>query len=122
MSYDTPLRKPTTMASNNCLLFYLLLSLFSLSSTAKILTTLDGPFEPVTVPYDVSLRGNAVDLPETDSRVQRHVNGWEPEQISVSLSADYDSVWISWITGLFSIFFAFIYLILFLGFDSLFVV
>ncbi|XP_057534794.1 purple acid phosphatase 15 [Amaranthus tricolor] len=103
MSYDTPLRKPTTMASNNGLLFYLLLSLFSLSSTAKILTTLDGPFEPVTVPYDVSLRGNAVDLPETDSRVQRHVNGWEPEQISVSLSADYDSVWISWITGEFQI-------------------
>ncbi|CAO2839919.1 unnamed protein product [Amaranthus hypochondriacus] len=91
------------MASKNGLLFYLLLSLFSLSSTAKILTTLDGPFEPLTVPYDVSLRGNAVDLPDSDSRVQRHVNGWEPEQISVSLSVDYDSVWISWITGEFQI-------------------
>lgn len=62
-------------------------------------STLDGPFEPVTVPFDANLRGNAVDLPDSDPRVQRLVNGFEPEQISVSLSANYDSVWISWITG-----------------------
>ncbi|MBA0617774.1 hypothetical protein Godav_027194, partial [Gossypium davidsonii] len=66
-------------------------------------STLDGPFEPVTVPYDVSLRGNAVDLPDTDPRVRRCVEGFEPEQISVSLSVNYDSVWISWITGEFQI-------------------
>ncbi|KAJ8425407.1 hypothetical protein Cgig2_028787 [Carnegiea gigantea] len=71
---------------------------FSLSSAA-IPTTLDGPFKPVTVPFDQSLRGFAVDLPDTDPRVQRRANGFEPEQISVSLSADYHSVWISWITG-----------------------
>ncbi|XP_050219642.1 purple acid phosphatase 15-like [Mercurialis annua] len=62
-------------------------------------TTLDGPFEPKTVPLDLSFRGHAVDLPENDPRVQRNVQGFEPEQISVSLSATYDSVWISWITG-----------------------
>ncbi|KAK6940526.1 Purple acid phosphatase, N-terminal [Dillenia turbinata] len=65
----------------------------------KIPTTLEGPFKPVTVPFDVSLRGHAVDLPDTDPRVQRRVKGYEPEQISVSLSSSYDSVWISWITG-----------------------
>ncbi|XVF21375.1 hypothetical protein REPUB_Repub12eG0085100 [Reevesia pubescens] len=69
----------------------------------RIPSTLDGPFDPVTVPYDVSLRGNAVDLPDSDPRVRRRVTGFQPEQISVSLSASYDSVWISWITGEFQI-------------------
>ncbi|CAI0561077.1 unnamed protein product [Linum tenue] len=69
----------------------------------RIPSTLDGPFEPVTVPFDLSLRGNAVDLPDTDPRVVRRVNGFEPEQISVSLSANHDSVWISWVTGEFQI-------------------
>lgn len=64
-----------------------------------ISTTLDGPFEPITAPFDVRLRGHAVDLPDSDPRVIRLVNGFEPEQISVSLSANYDSVWISWVTG-----------------------
>ncbi|KAJ8899421.1 hypothetical protein K2173_018395 [Erythroxylum novogranatense] len=70
---------------------------------AKIPTTLDGPFQPHTVPFDVSLRGHAVDLPDTDPRVRRRATGFEPEQISVSLSATYDSVWISWVTGEFQI-------------------
>lgn len=65
-------------------------------------TTLDGPFKPVTVPLDKTFRGHAVDLPDTDPRVQRVVQGFEPEQISVSLSTTHDSVWISWITGTFS--------------------
>ncbi|CAL1412032.1 unnamed protein product [Linum trigynum] len=69
----------------------------------RIPSTMDGPFEPVTVPFDLSLRGNAVDLPDTDPRVVRRVNGFEPEQISVSLSANHDSVWISWVTGEFQI-------------------
>ncbi|XVE72748.1 hypothetical protein DITRI_Ditri11bG0063600 [Diplodiscus trichospermus] len=69
----------------------------------RIPSTLDGPFDPVTVPYDVSLRGNAIDLPHTDPRVRRGVKGLKPEQISVSLSASYDSVWISWVTGEFQI-------------------
>jgi hypothetical protein len=45
------------------------------------------------------LRGNAVDLPDADPRVRRRVKDFQPEQISLSLSATYDSVWISWITG-----------------------
>ncbi|XP_059651567.1 purple acid phosphatase 15-like isoform X4 [Cornus florida] len=69
----------------------------------EIPTTLDGPFKPVTVPLDDSFRGHAVDLPDTDPRVQRTVKGFEPEQISVSLSSTYDSVWITWITGEFQI-------------------
>ncbi|ONK56204.1 uncharacterized protein A4U43_C10F5200 [Asparagus officinalis] len=64
-------------------------------------TTLDGPFKPVTV--NAGFRGKAADLPDSDPRVRRRVNGFEPEQISVSLSATEDSVYISWITGEFQI-------------------
>ncbi|KAK7256037.1 hypothetical protein RIF29_29469 [Crotalaria pallida] len=66
-------------------------------------TTLEGPFEPVTVPFDPALRGVAVDLPDTDPRVRRQVQGFQPEQISLSLSTTHDSVWVSWITGEFQI-------------------
>nr|XP_010929806.1 purple acid phosphatase 15 isoform X1 [Elaeis guineensis] len=67
-------------------------------------TTLDGPFVPVTSPLDgAGFRGRAVDLPDSDPRVRRRARGFEPEQISVSLSATPDSVWISWITGNFQI-------------------
>lgn len=69
----------------------------------RIPTTVEGPFKPVTVPLDTSFRGKAEDLPETDPRVQKNGGQFVPEQISVSLSADYDSVWISWITGDFQI-------------------
>ncbi|KAJ6824832.1 purple acid phosphatase 15-like [Iris pallida] len=63
-------------------------------------TTLDGPFEPVTAPVDNGgFRGHAVDLPDSDLRVARRVEGFGPEQISVSLSATEDSVYISWVTG-----------------------
>ncbi|KAF2548955.1 hypothetical protein F2Q70_00023833 [Brassica cretica] len=68
-------------------------------SADYIPSTLDGPFVPVTVPLDTSLRGKAIDLPDTDPRVRRHVTGFEPEQISLSLSSDFDSIWVSWITG-----------------------
>ncbi|XP_021641480.2 purple acid phosphatase 15 isoform X2 [Hevea brasiliensis] len=83
------------------LCFYLLLS--PLLVHGDIQTTLQGPFKPVTVPLDKSFRGNAVDLPDTDPRVRRRVQDFEPEQISVSLSATHDSVWISWITGQYQI-------------------
>lgn len=69
----------------------------------RIPTTVEGPFKPVTVPLDTSFRGKAEDLPETDPRVQKNGGQFVPEQISVALSADYDSVWISWITGDFQI-------------------
>ncbi|MED6223979.1 Purple acid phosphatase 15, partial [Stylosanthes scabra] len=61
-------------------------------------TTLEGPFKPVTVPLDNTFRGNALDLPDTHPLVQRTVEGFQPEQISVSLSSSHHFVWISWIT------------------------
>ncbi|KAJ9154009.1 hypothetical protein P3X46_027390 [Hevea brasiliensis] len=67
-------------------------------------TTLQGPFKPVTAPLDKkAYRGNAIDLPDTYPQVQKNVEGFEPQQISVSLSSNYDSVWISWVTGDFQI-------------------
>ncbi|KAI8007954.1 hypothetical protein LOK49_LG07G00629 [Camellia lanceoleosa] len=47
----------------------ILLILFNLASALhrKIPTTLDGSFEPVTVPFDQSLRGNAIDLQISDA-------------------------------------------------------
>ncbi|KAJ3671903.1 hypothetical protein LUZ60_007982 [Juncus effusus] len=88
----------------NCIQIFVFLSLIVVVSSISIPTTLDGPFEPVTSPLDqIKFRGLAVDLPESDPRVKRRVEGFEPEQISVSLSATEDSVWISWITGDFQI-------------------
>ncbi|KAG5002305.1 hypothetical protein JHK87_023377 [Glycine soja] len=81
----------------------LLLILLAGFGHCHIPSTLEGPFDPVTVPFDPALRGVAVDLPETDPRVRRRVRGFEPEQISVSLSTSHDSVWISWVTGEFQI-------------------
>ncbi|KAG8636891.1 hypothetical protein MANES_15G054300v8 [Manihot esculenta] len=67
-------------------------------------TTLQGPFTPVTTPLDKeAYHGNAVDLPDTYPQLQKNVEGFEPQQISVSLSSNYDSVWISWVTGDFQI-------------------
>jgi hypothetical protein len=84
------------------ILFLNLLPLFHtfINCHIPIPTTLEGPFLPVTVPFDPSLRGDTVDLPDTDPRVRRQVIGFEPEQISLSLSTTHDSVWISWITGM----------------------
>lgn len=74
-----------------------------IAGAVPILTTLDGPFDPLTVPFDTSLRGKTDDLPSTDPRVVRRVKGFQPEQISVSLSSTHDSIWVSWITGDFQI-------------------
>ncbi|KAK4795096.1 hypothetical protein SAY86_013090 [Trapa natans] len=82
------------------LLYTLVLALVHLHpALGRIPSTLDGPFEPVTVPFDATVHRYAVDLPDTDYRVRRRVTGFHPEQISVSLSTTFDSVWISWITG-----------------------
>ncbi|XP_057836512.1 purple acid phosphatase 15 [Cryptomeria japonica] len=80
-----------------------LLIIPSLEAT-PIQTTLDGPFKPVTVSFPEGHRGAQAseDLPPDDPRVQRHVTGIFPEQISVSLST-HGSAWISWITGEFQI-------------------
>jgi acid phosphatase type 7 len=84
-------------------LFFLLLNLLPLFftfSNCHIPTTLEGPFLPVTVPFDTSLRGDTEDLPDDDPRVRRQVTGFQPEQISLSLSTTHHSVWLSWITGM----------------------
>ncbi|KAJ4723018.1 Purple acid phosphatase [Melia azedarach] len=78
--------------------FSLLLTLSCINGD-RIPTTLEAPFKPVTVPFNNTLRPNASDLPYFQSNVE----GFQPQQISVSLSANYDSVWISWITGEFQI-------------------
>ncbi|CAN1193765.1 Purple acid phosphatase 15 [Linum perenne] len=93
-------RFPSSLPFLLLLLLLLLLAVITLSLVIVegIPSTLDGPFIPVTVPLDKSFRGYAVDLPDSDPRLQRKVNGFAPEQISLSLSATYDSVWVSWIT------------------------
>ncbi|CAD6334979.1 unnamed protein product [Miscanthus lutarioriparius] len=65
--------------------------------SAEPASTLSGPSPPVSVP--VGDRSHAVDLPDTDPRVQRRVTGWAPEQVAVALSAAPTSAWVSWITG-----------------------
>lgn len=89
------------------LLFFCFLS--SASFSDAIPSTLDGPFTPVTITLDTSLRGKAVDLPDSDPRVQRYVTGFQPEQISLALSSNYDSIWVSWITGSFSFYYQLFY-------------
>ncbi|KAH9680769.1 Purple acid phosphatase 15 [Citrus sinensis] len=86
-----------------CLSFLLSLRLRCVDGDAiGIPTTLEGPFKPVTAPLDKNLRLNVSDLPYV---LQNNAQGegFQPEQIFVSLSARYDSVWISWITGEFQI-------------------
>ncbi|KAK4266649.1 hypothetical protein QN277_027539 [Acacia crassicarpa] len=92
-----------TMVLNLLTALSLLISLSSVIVVAEIPTILDGPFKPVTVPLDQSFRGQAVDLPNSDPRLLAKLEQFDPEQISVSLSFNYDSVWISWITGEFQI-------------------
>nr|AEE99725.1 PAPhy_b3 [Triticum aestivum] len=74
------------------------LLLLAAAAAAEPASTLEGPSWPVTVPLRED-RGHAVDLPDTDPRVQRRVTGWAPEQIAVALSAAPTSAWVSWITG-----------------------
>ena len=89
------------------------ISLSSVIVGANIPTTLDGPFTPVTIPLDQSFRGQAKDLPSSDPRLQAKVEQYHPEQISVSLSFNYDSVWVSWISGTLSCSISYRYFVLF---------
>ncbi|KAF8037697.1 hypothetical protein BT93_B0523 [Corymbia citriodora subsp. variegata] len=61
--------------------------------------TLDGPFEPVTRRFDPSLHSGSDDLPIDNPRLKKNVTSSFPEQISLALSADPSSMWVSWITG-----------------------
>ncbi|KAG2318191.1 hypothetical protein Bca4012_040323 [Brassica carinata] len=83
------------------LLFFCFLSPASFSD-AYIPSTLDGPFTPVTVQLDTTLRGKADDLPDTDPRVLRRNTGLEPKLLTPGFDALTD-VLISWITGEFLI-------------------
>ncbi|OMO88641.1 hypothetical protein COLO4_20147 [Corchorus olitorius] len=62
-------------------------------------TTLEGPFTPVTVPVKTSILSKMTILSLNDTRLKRPKLELQPEQISVSLSSDASSVWISWVTG-----------------------
>jgi hypothetical protein len=65
----------------------------------RIPSTLDGPFVPVTIPLDPSIRLSASqDLPQSDPRVVKRVAAIYPEQIFLSLSTP-DAMWVSWVTG-----------------------
>jgi len=71
----------------------------SSSSGNRIPSTLDGPFVPVTIPLDPSIRLSASqDLPQYDPRVVKRVAAIYPEQIFLSLSTP-DAMWVSWVTG-----------------------
>jgi hypothetical protein len=67
-------------------------------ASASIPTTLEGPFQPVTVKFDPSLRQGSSDLSPDDPRIVKQVSGNFPEQISLALSTP-DAMWITWITG-----------------------
>lgn len=62
-------------------------------------TTLDGPFKPVTMRLDPSLRQGSDDLPMNHPRLKRNVTSMFPEQIALALSAP-ASMWVSWVTGM----------------------
>lgn len=65
---------------------------------ARIPTTLEGPFKPVTQRLDPSLRRGSDDLPMNDPRLKKNVTSNFPEQIALAISSA-TSMWVSWITG-----------------------
>ncbi|KAF5464921.1 hypothetical protein F2P56_014958 [Juglans regia] len=65
---------------------------------ARIPTTLEGPFKPVTQRLDPSLRRGSDDLPMNDPRLKKNVTSNFPEQIALAISSP-TSMWVSWITG-----------------------
>ncbi|CAM6115969.1 unnamed protein product [Calypogeia fissa] len=95
-----PSRHARSPRHRSCSLWMVILFLieFIANTRGQIPSTLDGPFTPVTVAFDPSLRQGSDDLPVTDPRVVKKVLGIYPEQISLALSTP-DALWISWITG-----------------------
>ncbi|XP_051129157.1 purple acid phosphatase 23 isoform X2 [Andrographis paniculata] len=86
--------------SSSLLLLLLLLLIMAVAemSAQPIPTTLDGPFKPVTVRFNSSLRRGSDDLPMDHPRLRRNATGNFPEQIAIALSNP-TSMWISWVTG-----------------------
>lgn len=73
-----------------------------MSASAKIPTTMDGPFNPETRKFDPSLRRGSDDLPMNHTRLKKNVTSNFPEQIALALSTP-NSMWVSWITGTISL-------------------
>ena len=69
-------------------------------SGKHIPTTLEGPFDPVTIRFDPSLRQGSDDLPMDDPRLKKNVTSMFPEQIALAVSTP-TSMWVSWVTGTF---------------------
>lgn len=61
-------------------------------------TTLEGPFRPVTIHFDPSLRQGSDDLPMDHPKLKRNVTSIFPEQVSLAISSP-TSMWVSWVTG-----------------------
>ncbi|KAI3915641.1 hypothetical protein MKX01_015466 [Papaver californicum] len=70
-----------------------------ISTANQIPTTLEGPFPPVTRRFDPSLRRGSDDLPKNHPRLRKRVSSMFPEQISLALSSQPTSIWVSWVTG-----------------------
>lgn len=83
---------------SHCLAICTLLLSCSSVLGAPIPSTLEGPFVPVTVMFDQSLRTGSDDLPHFHPRLVKRVPSIFPEQIALALSTP-DSMWVSWITG-----------------------
>ncbi|XWS09100.1 hypothetical protein CRYUN_Cryun40dG0057200 [Craigia yunnanensis] len=67
-------------------------------SGKHIPTTLEGPFDSVTIRFDPSLRQGSDDLPMDDPRLKKNVTSMFPEQIALAVSTP-TSMWVSWVTG-----------------------
>ncbi|KAK9289008.1 hypothetical protein L1049_017479 [Liquidambar formosana] len=80
-----------------CVLTFLIMKEMVVSDN-HIPTTLEGPFEPVTVQFDPSLRRGSDDLPMNHTRLKKNVTSIFPEQISLAISSP-TSMWVSWVTG-----------------------
>ncbi|XP_039050914.1 purple acid phosphatase 15-like [Hibiscus syriacus] len=83
--------------------FLILLSFIFVVVNGQFPTTLEGPFKPVTVPVDYAIVGKVTRLPVNKNPIIRPTIEFQPEQISLSLSSNFSSVWVSWIAGEFQI-------------------
>ncbi|XP_022722886.1 purple acid phosphatase 23 isoform X3 [Durio zibethinus] len=79
------------------LTFFLIITKL-VGSGKHIPTTLDGPFDPVTIRFDPSLRQGSDDIPMNDPRLKKNVTSIFPEQIALAVSTP-TSMWVSWVTG-----------------------
>ena len=79
--------------------FFLIMTKLVVSGK-HIPTTLEGPFDPITIRFDPSLRRGSDDIPMDDPRLKKNVTSMFPEQIALALSTP-TSIWVSWVTGTF---------------------